>query len=129
MKILWLTAVAVSALIFAGLLVIQTPQVQTFLAGKILEKLSENIDADIRFERIHIKPFNTLILKNAEILDKNPYQGASDTLFKAEYVIARFTLRGLTEDEGLHIGRAYIRNARMDMVIEEDMTNLKEYSR
>ena len=125
MKILWLTAVAVSALIFAGLLVIQTPQVQTFLAGKILEKLSENIDADIRFERIHIKPFNTLILKNAEILDKNPYQGASDTLFKAEYVIARFTLRGLTEDEGLHIGRAYIRNARMDMVIEEDMTNLE----
>ena len=116
---------AVSALIFAGLLVIQTPQVQTFIAGKVLEKISGSIDAEIKFERIHVKPFNTLILKNIEVIDKAPYQEASNTLFKAEYLIARFTLRGLADDEGLHIGRAYIRNARMDLVIEEDMTNLE----
>ncbi len=116
---------AVSALVFAGLLVIQTPQVQTFISGKVLEKISRNIDAKIKFERIHIKPFNTLILKNIEIADKAPHDGASNTLFKAEYVIARFTLLGLADDEGLHISRAYIKNARMDLVIEEDMTNLE----
>ena len=90
-----------------------------------MKKLSESIDADIRFEKLHLKPFNTIILKNIAAIDKTPCEGGADTLFRAEYIIARFSLKGLADAEGLHIGRAYIRNAQMNMVIEEDATNLE----
>lgn len=125
MKILWLTSVAIASLLLAGILAIQTPQVQTYLSEKILDRLSGSIDADISFEKIHFKPFNTVILKNAVIADKAPEAGARDTLFKAGYVIARFTLKGLKAKEGLHIGRAYVRDAEMNLVIEEQQTNLE----
>ena len=91
-----------------------------------MENLAGRTDADISFEKIHIKPFNTLVLKNAAIVDRAPaYENAADTLFKSEYVIVRFTLKGLRRQEGLHVWRAFIRNAEMNLVIEEDMTNLQ----
>ena len=126
LKILWLTAVAVTAIILAGILAIQTPQVQTYLASKVVKRLSEKIDAEISFEKIHFKPFNTIVLKNIAIVDRTPCDtSAPDTLFRSEYTIARFTLKGLRKQEGLHIRRAFIRNAAMNLVIEDDETNLQ----
>lgn len=126
MKILWLAAVALTAVILAGILAIQTPGVQTYLSRQAIEKISSAADADIKFDKIHIKPFNALVIKNIAIIDRNPCDStAADTLFAAEYVIARFTLKGLGRQEGLHIGRTYLRNAEMSLVIEEDGTNLQ----
>ena len=126
LKILWLVAVALTALILAGILGIQTPQVQTYLSHRIIDNISSKIDADIRFDKIHIKPFNALVLKNVAIIDRKPCnEEASDTLFAAEYVIARFTLKGLGRQEGLHIGRTYLRNAEMNLVIEDGGTSLQ----
>lgn len=116
---------AVIALFFAGILAIQTPQMQTYISKLILKSVEGKIDADISFDKIHIKPFNTLVLKNVAVKDRAPVTGAYDTLFKAGYVIARFSLAGLGDKQGFHIGRAYIKNARMDMVIEEERTNLE----
>ena len=118
--------VAIVSVIIAGMLAIQTPQVQTYLSRKLLEKFTAGNDAGIYFGKIHLRPFNTLILKDIKIFDKHPSDSlARDTLFKAEYVIARFSLRGLKEHEGLHIGRAYVRGAEMNLVIEEQQTNLE----
>lgn len=126
LKILWLTAVAVTAIILAGILAIQTPQVQTYLASKVVQGISGKTDAEISFEKIHFRPFNTIVLKNIAIADRTPCDTAApDTLFRSEYVIARFTLKGLRKQEGLHIRRAFIRNAEMNLVIEEDQTNLQ----
>lgn len=126
MKILWLTAVALTALVLAGILGIQTPQVQTYLSRKILEKFEGSTDAAVSFEKLHVKPFNTLVLKNVAVTDNSPAgDTAADTLFSAEYVIARFTLRGLRKQEGLHIWRAVIKDARMNLVLEEGGTNLE----
>lgn len=126
LKILWLTAVAVTAIILAGILAIQTPQVQTYLASKVVERLSLKTEAGITFEKIHFRPFNTIVLKNIAVVDKTPCNpSAPDTLFRSEYIIARFTLKGLRSQEGLHIRRAFIRNAAMNLVIEEDETNLQ----
>ena len=111
---MWLTGVAIVSVIIAGMLAIQTPQVQTYLSRKLIEKFTATADARINFGKIHFRPFNTIILKDLEIIDRNPADSvARDTLFRADYVIARFSLKGLKEKEGIHIGRAYIRDAEM----------------
>lgn len=123
---MWLTVVALASIIIAGILAIQTPQVQTYLVQKVLKNITLGPDAGISFEKIHIKPFNTLIVKNISVVDKNPHDStALDTLFSAEYIIARLTLRGLKEKEGLHIRRAYIRGGEINLVVEENQTNLE----
>lgn len=108
------------------MLVIQFPQVQTAIADRVLENLSEKLDGDITFEKIHFKPFNTLVLKNTVITDRNPVidpidstKPPVDTFFRAQYIIARFTLEGLIKQEGIHLDKAFISNAQMNLVLED----------
>lgn len=121
-----MTAVALTALVLAGILGIQTPQVQTYLSQKLLKNIAGKIDAEIDYEKVHVKPFNTIVLKNVTVRDREPFnEAAYDTLFAAEYVIARFTLKGLRKQEGLHVWSAYIRDAEMNLVVEDNGTNLE----
>ena len=90
-KIFWHTFVAIATFLFAVALIIQLPQVQTFVTGKVVEKISAKLDGDIVFEKIHLKPFTTLVLKNAVIIDRNPAtdplkpeKEKTDTFFRAE---------------------------------------------
>lgn len=124
MKIFWLTIVAILAFVFAVSLTIQLPQVQTFIAGKVVRSLSEKIEGDISFEKIHFKPFTTLVLKNTVILDKNPVRDSLtgvqvDTFFRAQYVIAKFTLDGLFRHGSIHIDKAFVSNGQMNLVLED----------
>ena len=126
MKIFWLAFVAAAVVILTGALVIQLPQVQTFVAKKVVKSLSEKLDGDIRFEKIHLKPFTTLVLKNAVITDKHPAldptdstKAQVDTFFRAEYIIAKFTLNSLLRSGSIGINRAFISNAQMNLVLED----------
>ena len=115
-----------TSIIIAAVLAVQTPQVQTYLSQMILDRFTIGSDALIHFGKIHFRPFNTIIVKDIEVIDKAPADSAArDTLFSAEYVIARFSLKGLREKEGIHIGRAYVRGAQMNLVIEKNQTNLE----
>lgn len=112
--------------LFAAALIIQLPQVQTFVTGKVTEMLSDRLDGEIVFEKMHLKPFTTLVVKNVAILDKNPVKDPLDstsvridTLFRAEYIIARFTWDGLIRHQGIHIDNAYVANAQMTLVLED----------
>lgn len=125
MKILWLTIVAVTSLLFAGALVLQLEQVQTYIATTVLDKISEKLDGEISVEKIHLKPFTTLVFKKTVIVDKNPAVHPEDpslplidTLFSAEYIIARFSLESLLDKESIKITSAYIGNAQMNLVLE-----------
>ena len=102
----------------AGVLVIQLPRVQTLVADKVVRSLSEKLDGEISFEKIHFRPFSTLVLKNTVIIDKhpvtdpdNPSAPQIDTFFRAEYIIAKLSLSGLMDKESLKIDRVYIGNA------------------
>ena len=130
LKISWLVLIAVAVFIFAGALILQLPQVQTFATKKVVEKLSEKLDGDIQFEKIHFKPFTTLVLKNVAIIDRNPVQDPTDSLkapvdtfFRAEYIIARFTFNGLLRSGYIGISRAFISNAQMNLVLEDIIEN------
>ena len=107
-------------------LAIQTPGVQTRIADKAVSALSEKLDGEISFEKIHFKPFTTLVLKNVVIIDKSPIQDPDDstavqidTFFRAQYIIAKFTLKGLRSKDGLHLDKATISNAEMNLVLED----------
>ncbi len=118
--------VAIVAFLFAVALLIQLPGVQTFVAGRVVETLDSKLDADIRFEKIHLRPFRTLVLKNIEIIDRNPVRDAAnpaselvDTFFRAEYITATFTLEGLIRQQGIHLDEVEISNAQMNLVLED----------
>ena len=132
LKIFWLTFVAVASVVIAIALAIQTPGVQTRIADKAVSTLSEKLDGDITFEKIHFKPFTTLVLKNVVIIDREPVQdpfdpaaNQIDTFFRAQYIIAKFSLKGLKGQEGLHIDKATISNAEMNLVLEDTLVKDK----
>ena len=117
--------VAVISVIIAGALVIQLPRVQTAIADKAVRTVSEKLDGEISFEKIHFKPFNTLVIKNVVILDRhpatdpdNPTAPQIDTFFRAGYIIAKISLEGLLDDESIKINRVYVGNAQMNLVLE-----------
>ena len=125
-KIFWRTFVAIVTFLAATALIIQLPQVQTFMAERALGILAEKLDGDITVKKIHFKPFTTLVLKDVCITDRNPVSDPLnlssekiDTLFRAEYIIARLTLDGLIRHEGIHIGKVFIQNAQMNLVLED----------
>ena len=124
-----MTFVAVTSVIIAGALIIQLPKVQTAVADKVVRTLNEKLDGDIQFEKIHFKPFNTLVIKNAVILDKHPATdpidstaAQIDTFFRAEYIIAKISLEGLLDEESIKINRAYVGKAQMNLVLEDFTT-------
>ena len=104
-RALYLTALSVVLLLGLALVLLQNPGVQTWLSGEIVEKVFSRIDGDVHYEKIHLKPFNTIVIKNLVIKDKHPYlpppevmeqlevfDGPCDTLFAAEYVIESYNL-------------------------------------
>ena len=136
LKIFWLTLVAVTSVLIAGALVIQLPQVQTAVADKVVRTISEKLDGEISIEKIHFKPFTTLVIKNAVILDKHPATDPDDrtapqidTFFRAEYIIAKISLEGLLDRESLKINRAYIGKAQMNLVLEDFADSAKADSK
>jgi hypothetical protein len=58
--------------VFAVSITIQLPQAQTVVANKALSSISDKIQGNISFEKIHFKPFTTLVLKNVLITDNKP---------------------------------------------------------
>ena len=99
---------------------------QTHVATTVLESLSEKLDGEITVEKTHLKPFTTLVLKNTVILDKNPpvdpvdsTLAPVDTFFRAEYIIAKFSLESLLDKESIKITSVYVGNAQMNLVLED----------
>ena len=127
-----------ASILFAGALILQLPQIQTAIADTVVHKISEQLDGQISFEKIHFKPFSTLVLKNTLILDKNPIidptdstASVVDTFFRAEYIIAKLSLKGLLDKESIKIDRVFVGNAQMNLTIEDlpwDRTSVEKYN-
>lgn len=127
LKIFWLTIVSIVIVLFAVALTIQTPQVQTFIGRKAVSALAGKLDGDITFEKIHLLPFRTLLLKNVVITDRNPAYDAADstkarvdTFFRAEYITAKFSLEGLIKHQGIHLRSAIVENGQFNLVLEDE---------
>ena len=116
---------------FAVSIAIQLPQVQTTVANKVLDNVSDKIQGDISFEKVHFKPFTTFVLKNVLVIDKNPVRDTTtgvqiDTFFTAQYIIAKFTIDGLFNNDKIRLDKVFISNAQMNLVLEDGRTDLPE---
>ena len=133
LKIFWLVIVAITATILAIALALQTPAVQTRIGDRVVKAVNEKLDGEISFERIHFKPFTSLVLKNVVIIDKQPVidpvapeSSPVDTFFRASYIVAKMNLKSLTGREGIHIDKVIITDADMNLVLEDNPDEGKE---
>ena len=134
-----ITAYMVAALliIIAALLVaVQTSAVQTFIARKVVSSMKESINADVSFTSVRLKPFSAIALKDVAVTDRTPFTCPElpeaqplDTFFKAEYLTARFSLKELLSNSGIHIRRASVKNGIFVFTNEPDSSNLKRVLR
>ena len=128
--IIKIVLVTIAVLIGAAFITLQSPRVQTFVANKVTAKLKEAVPADIRIGKIHLRPFNTLVLEDVLILDGAPVIPADtlkpkvDTFFRAGSIIAGFSIDGLFTGEGLKVSQAKVKDAQMNLVLEGETTNL-----
>lgn len=127
LKIIGGIIASILVLLLAGLLILQLPYFQTRMTDFALGLLSEYTEGDITLDKIQIKPFNAVVLKNLTVTDKNPYrspetpeEAPADTLLYANYLIAEFSLKGLFGQEGFHIDKVELINTDFNLVSEND---------
>ncbi|MBR1574219.1 MAG: translocation/assembly module TamB domain-containing protein [Bacteroidales bacterium] len=119
--LLWLLALVVVLLIGTAI-ALQSSAVQTFATRKAIGLVADKIDGTVHIEKIHLRPFNALVIKNIDIIDNHPYMAQADTFFHAEYITATFSLRGLFEGKGMQMGSARVQNGSLTLTIEPDDT-------
>lgn len=112
----------VVTLLGSGWLALQTPQVQTGLAEKLLDKVAGDFSGSIRFGEISIEPVNSFTLKHLAILDTNPYnpEDGLDTLFCAESVSGKISLGSILSGKGVRISRLQVDDSMLAIAIEPD---------
>lgn len=104
-------------LVLSGMLLLQSPGVQTRIAQDVVDRLESNINADISFSGIKFAPFTTLIIKDLAIVDKHP-EHPLDTLISAKHISATFTLRGLLAKKGgVHIDRLRTEDFCLNLIL------------
>ncbi len=108
----------IGVLLIGAAVLLQSPRIQTRITQRVMAVLQEKMDAEIRIEKLHLRPFNALVIKNIEIIDQHPLQPGLDTFFRADYVTATFSLGSLLEGKGVRMGRAYVRNGMMTLTVE-----------
>ncbi|MCF0175209.1 MAG: translocation/assembly module TamB domain-containing protein [Bacteroidales bacterium] len=113
----------------AAVVALQFPSVQTCLTRRVMEKLAVSLDGDVEIGSVYLRPFNTLVLKNVIVKDRNPAPEAGDTLFSAGTLTASLGLSGLTAGEGLHLGTVRLEDAALNLVIEDSTTSLQRIFR
>ena len=122
LKILWNILVAIALLLLALWLLIQTPGVQTFIAKRVVSSLEDKINGRIEFSKIHLKPFNALIVKDLSLICDN-----NDTLAQAKSIAMTFTLKGLLKKEGLHLGKVSVEDGTFNLVLDSLGTNVTRF--
>ena len=117
----WILA-ALVILLLALVVAVQSPAVQTALARKAVDKLSENIDGDISIGHIAVRPFDAVTLEDVVLTDRHPYDGGEfprqDTLARIGSLSARFSLKGLLHKERISVSRLRLEDGELNLVLE-----------
>ena len=129
MKISARVLVLLATLLLTAVIALQIPAVQTFVARKALARFEDKFDGEIKFSRIAIQPFNTLIVTDLALTDDNPWasegHAPADTIFSAGTITARFNLAGLLSKNGIKIKKVNVSDASLTLTVEpgEKYTN------
>ena len=75
-------------------LLLQSPKVQTWATRKVVGMLDRVVNGEVSVGKVHIRPFDAVVLKDVVIVDRAPY--ASDGI------------QPLDTFGGIEIGRAHV---------------------
>ena len=118
---LWILA-AILILLLGLVVAVQSPAVQTALARKVVERVADKIDGDIRIGHIAVRPFDAVTLDDVVIIDRHPYTGGEfprqDTLARIGSLSGRFSLKGLLHKERISVSRLKMTDAEFNLVLE-----------
>jgi hypothetical protein len=109
-----LTAFAILFLLLVAFLTsvyfaIRSPKVQTFIAQKVTEALSDKFDTHISIEKVEIEFFNRILIKNLYIEDQRP-----DTLLHVGFAEANFNYFYLFSRK-ISLNNLEIKNVNIEM--------------
>lgn len=126
----------VAIVLIAITMVTGNSAVQTRLVHIFTGKLKDSINGEILIGNISVKSFSTIVIDDLVILDNEPALdihnkgfAPSDTLFRAEKVTGKFSLRSLFSGKGMHFSRFEIDDAVFNMVSETSGNWKKNYQR
>ncbi len=140
LHILWLMFLGIVVLTCTALILLQNPKVQTSVSSYVVDKVFAKIDGDVSYDKIHFKPFSTIVIKNLLIKDKRPYipppevmeklenrASPQDTLMAAEYLVVQLSPLSLLNrlSPSLTIRRVQVKNGIFCLVIEDGRTSLE----
>ena len=104
----------------AGAIALQSPAVQGGIARRVVDRLTRDLGVPVSFSDISIKPFEAVVIKDVLVLDPSPVIKDMDTLLWAGTLSARFSLKGLTSSEGIHLGSLALDQGCFYLAIEPD---------
>ena len=113
-------------LIMAASLAVQTPFVQSRLAGRALESLKDAMDGRIQYGEMKLMPSGALLVKDVLIIDSKPYTEDEfcrgwepvDTVFRAGTLTATFSLPSIFKPGAIRVGRVIIDDGLFHLVTE-----------
>lgn len=109
-------------LVIGSFLALQLPAVQSYLARKAIERLTKDIDGEIQFESVQLRPFHGFTARKVVILDRHPYESLSlgeapDTLIAVGSASATFSLMSLLTGGVLSVRNAELNDVTMNLVM------------
>ncbi len=105
-------------LLLAGMVVVQSPKVQTALARMVTGRLEKSLPADVSVGRLTVRPFDALVLEDVLLKDPNPYVEGMDTVAYVRNLTAKFSLSGLFRKDGVHVRRLKLDGGRFNLTFE-----------
>lgn len=106
-----------------AVLLLQVPPVQTHIVREALKTLNDRIDGRISVGSAYILPFNTVIVKDALVMDDNPARCSTftpqDTLIQASTLIVTFG-KDILEGTPIQLHRVSAEGIRFNLVLEEN---------
>ncbi len=106
--------------LLAALAAMQSPRVQSWVGGKVVEKLRDSMDADISFKMVSFRPFEAITLDDVTVIDRKPAVPGADTIATVGSLGAKFSLLGLISGSGAYLSHARLDNASFFLVMEPD---------
>lgn len=116
----------VLTLAMGAVVVVQSPRAQTLITQEVLSALQGKIQADVSIGKVHIRPFDYVLLKDILIVDRTPYSnpdtendlGPQDTILQAKYIKAQLSLRSFFTDKAFHLREVSLEKGSAAVVTE-----------
>ena len=103
-----------------GMVVLQSPRVQTYLGRKVIEGMQDRMDADISFQQASVRPFDALVLDDVLIRDRAPEIASMDTVLYVKHLSTRFSIMGLFKGGSINVSRLHLDGGCFHLTIEKD---------